>query len=124
MGYEVDINLVEAGFIAAMRSGRTDVRSNMVNGMPSRKEVSKDASHARRKAQNRSMMQPGWSTEDGLKRRNDLSCAIQLRSHRLPENLIIRVTVCHQDEGDIRGSRRSGKKKEEGRKNKTNKKIN
>jgi len=59
-GYEVDINLVEAGFIAAMRSGRTDVRSNMVNGMPSRKEVSKDASHARRKAQNRSMMQPGW----------------------------------------------------------------
>lgn len=59
-GYEVDINLVEAGFIAAMRSGRTDVRSNMINGMPTRQEVTKDASHARRKAQSRSMMQPGW----------------------------------------------------------------
>ena len=37
-GYNVDIKLVEAGFVAAMRSARTDVRSDMVNGLPSRKE--------------------------------------------------------------------------------------
>ncbi len=37
-GYDVNINLVDAGFVAAMRSGRTDVRSNMVNGMPARRE--------------------------------------------------------------------------------------
>lgn len=42
-GYDVDIDLVEAGFIAAMRSGRTDVRSNMVNGMPTRRERNDDA---------------------------------------------------------------------------------
>jgi hypothetical protein len=39
-GYEVDISLVEAGFMPAMRSARTDVRSDMVNGMPRR--VSRD----------------------------------------------------------------------------------
>lgn len=33
-GYDVNIRLVEAGFVPAMRSGRTDVRSNMVNGVP------------------------------------------------------------------------------------------
>lgn len=33
-GYDVNINLIDAGFIPAMRSARTDVRSNMVNGMP------------------------------------------------------------------------------------------
>jgi hypothetical protein len=33
-GFEVNIDLVDAGFVAAMRSARTDVRSNMVNGMP------------------------------------------------------------------------------------------
>ena len=33
-GYNVDIKLIEAGFVAAMRSARTDVRSDMVNGMP------------------------------------------------------------------------------------------
>ena len=36
-GYQVEIKLVEAGFVAAMRSARTDVRSDMVNGLPSRK---------------------------------------------------------------------------------------
>ncbi len=36
-GYEVDVDLVEAGFVPAMRSARTDVRSNMVNGMPRRR---------------------------------------------------------------------------------------
>jgi hypothetical protein len=53
-GFDVSINLVEAGFVPAMRSARTDVRSNMVNGMPPRKknggrqsEIGKPASYAR-----------------------------------------------------------------------------
>jgi len=33
-GFDVSIELHEAGFMAAMRSARTDVRSNMINGMP------------------------------------------------------------------------------------------
>ena len=33
-GREVNINLVNAGFLASMRSARTDVRSNMINGIP------------------------------------------------------------------------------------------
>jgi hypothetical protein len=37
-GFDVNINLVDAGFVPAMRSARTDVRSNMVNGMPPRKK--------------------------------------------------------------------------------------
>lgn len=40
-GYEVDVDLVDAGFVPAMRSARTDVRSNMVNGMP-RRRISTD----------------------------------------------------------------------------------
>ena len=36
-GFDVSINLIDAGFVPAMRSARTDVRSNMVNGMPPRK---------------------------------------------------------------------------------------
>lgn len=36
-GYDVNVDLVDACFIAAMRSARTDVRSNMVNGMPRRR---------------------------------------------------------------------------------------
>jgi hypothetical protein len=36
-GYSVEVKLVEAGFVAAMRSARTDVRSDMVNGFPSRR---------------------------------------------------------------------------------------
>jgi len=39
-GYEVDVDLIDAGFVAAMRSARTDVRSNMVNGMPRRRAAS------------------------------------------------------------------------------------
>jgi hypothetical protein len=35
-GYDVQVKLVEAPFMAAMRSARTDVRSDMVNGMPRR----------------------------------------------------------------------------------------
>ena len=37
-GYTVEVKLVEAGFVAAMRSARTDVRSDMVNGMPTRRK--------------------------------------------------------------------------------------
>lgn len=33
-GHDVRINLVQGGFLASMRSARTDVRSNMVNGVP------------------------------------------------------------------------------------------
>ena len=33
-GYDVSVDLVEAGFMPAMRSARTDIRSNMVNGLP------------------------------------------------------------------------------------------
>jgi len=36
-GYQVDVKLIEAGFVPAMRSARTDVRSDMVNGFPSRR---------------------------------------------------------------------------------------
>ncbi|MES1200723.1 MAG: phosphoglycolate phosphatase [Pseudomonadota bacterium] len=36
-GYSVDIKLIEAGFVPAMRSARMDVRSDMVNGLPARK---------------------------------------------------------------------------------------
>lgn len=42
-GYDVDVDLIDAGFVAAMRSGRTDVRSNMINGMPTRRNVDDDA---------------------------------------------------------------------------------
>ncbi|MEM7766615.1 MAG: hypothetical protein AAF253_03905 [Pseudomonadota bacterium] len=45
-GYEVDLDFVDSGFVAAMRSARTDVRSNMVNGMP-RRRASGDGSARR-----------------------------------------------------------------------------
>ncbi|WP_270374937.1 phosphoglycolate phosphatase [Marinicauda sp. Alg238-R41] len=35
-GYEVRVDLVEAGFNPAMRSARTDVRSDMLNALPRR----------------------------------------------------------------------------------------
>lgn len=41
-GYDVDIKLIEAGFVPAMRSARTDVRSDMVNGLPSRRQDRSD----------------------------------------------------------------------------------
>lgn len=55
-GYDVDIDLVEAGFVAAMRSGRTDVRSDMVNGMPAKRD--------RKTGINAAMMASKGSTED------------------------------------------------------------
>ena len=33
-GKDVRVDLVQGGFLASMRSARTDVRSNMVNGVP------------------------------------------------------------------------------------------
>lgn len=33
-GYAVDVKLIEAPFVAAMRSARTDVRSDMEDGFP------------------------------------------------------------------------------------------
>jgi hypothetical protein len=41
-GYNVDIKLVDAGFMPAMRSARCDLRSDMVNGMPRRLERRND----------------------------------------------------------------------------------
>lgn len=35
-GYEVSIETREEGFVSTMRSARTDVRSDMINGMPRR----------------------------------------------------------------------------------------
>lgn len=46
-GYDVNIDLVDACFIAAMRSARTDIRSNMINGMP-RRRVGAEESNIRR----------------------------------------------------------------------------
>jgi len=42
-GFDVSIDLVDAGFVPAMRSARTDVRSNMVNGMPPKKKGGQNA---------------------------------------------------------------------------------
>ena len=33
-GFDVVVEMKEEGFVSTMRSARTDVRSNMVNGMP------------------------------------------------------------------------------------------
>ncbi|WP_306252933.1 hypothetical protein [Parvularcula sp. IMCC14364] len=35
-GFDVDIELVNEGFVSTMRSARTDLRSDMINGMPQR----------------------------------------------------------------------------------------
>lgn len=35
-GFDVSVDLHEEGFVPTMRSARTDVRSDMVNGMPRR----------------------------------------------------------------------------------------
>lgn len=49
-GYDVDVALVEAGFLPAMRSARTDVRSDMVNGLP-RRQSAETESNIRRPGQ-------------------------------------------------------------------------
>jgi hypothetical protein len=48
-GYDVDIKLVDAGFMAAMRSARTDVRSDMVNGLPRRRQDNDERAPASRR---------------------------------------------------------------------------
>lgn len=45
-GYAVDVKLIEAGFVAAMRSARTDVRSDMVNGFPTKRASSEQRAAA------------------------------------------------------------------------------
>jgi hypothetical protein len=35
-GFEVDVEMRDEGFVSTMRSARTDVRSNMINGMPTK----------------------------------------------------------------------------------------
>jgi hypothetical protein len=35
-GFDVDLEMREEGFVSTMRSARTDLRSDMVNGMPRR----------------------------------------------------------------------------------------
>lgn len=39
-GFDVEVDLKPEGFVATMRSSRTDVRSDMVNGMPRRANAS------------------------------------------------------------------------------------
>lgn len=48
-GYDVNVDLIDAGFMPAMRSARTDVRSNMVNGLP--RTAANNNEEPRRKAQ-------------------------------------------------------------------------
>ncbi|MEX0644037.1 MAG: hypothetical protein WD076_01915 [Parvularculaceae bacterium] len=38
-GFDVSVETREEGFVATMRSARTDLRSDMVNGMPRRSQA-------------------------------------------------------------------------------------
>lgn len=42
-GFDVDVELVQQGFVSTMRSSRFDVRSDMVNGMPPRRKIQETA---------------------------------------------------------------------------------
>ena len=35
-GFDVSVEMSDAGFVSTMRSARTDVRSDMINGMPTK----------------------------------------------------------------------------------------
>jgi len=35
-GFDVHVEMKDEGFVSTMRSARTDVRSNMINGMPTK----------------------------------------------------------------------------------------
>lgn len=48
-GYKVDVKLVEAGFVPAMRSARFDVRSDLVNGFPRSNAVEANTAAAQRR---------------------------------------------------------------------------
>lgn len=43
-GFDVSVDLRNEGFVATMRSARTDVRSDMINGMPRREMAVAEAS--------------------------------------------------------------------------------
>lgn len=46
-GFDVSIETIKEGFVSTMRSARTDVRSDMVNGMPRRELATEPmAAHA------------------------------------------------------------------------------
>lgn len=63
-GFVVSIRLIDAGFVPAMRTARTDVRSNMVNGMPPKMPVS----HAVRRTISYLPPVPGTSHRIALRR--------------------------------------------------------
>jgi hypothetical protein len=46
-GLQVEVKLVDSPFVAAMRSARTDVRSDMVNGMPRRNRAESESARSR-----------------------------------------------------------------------------
>ncbi len=42
-GFDVSVEMSDEGFVSTMRSARTDVRSDMINGMPTRAAISAEA---------------------------------------------------------------------------------
>lgn len=38
-GFDVVVEMRDEGFVSTMRSSRTDVRSNMINGMPTKQLI-------------------------------------------------------------------------------------
>lgn len=38
-GFDVSVEMRDEGFVSTMRSARTDLRSDMINGMPTRENV-------------------------------------------------------------------------------------
>jgi len=47
-GFDVSVETRKEGFVATMRSSRTDIRSDMVNGMPRRSSPQEGAAAASR----------------------------------------------------------------------------
>ena len=48
-GKQVEVYLVSAGFLPSMRGSRTDVRSNMINGVPVRTDACSEKVQAKKK---------------------------------------------------------------------------
>lgn len=42
-GFDVVVEMRDEGFVSTMRSSRTDVRSNMINGMPTKQLMAEPA---------------------------------------------------------------------------------
>jgi hypothetical protein len=42
-GFDVVVEMRDEGFVSTMRSARTDVRSDMINGMPTKSAVAAEA---------------------------------------------------------------------------------